>query len=134
MNKKGLFCFLIIILLFVSIDSSFAIVLDDYAYSGDFENSTDIVVRPEGNFSICLRSNPSTGYEWNYSVEFGDVDFLNRTFMEDNSYLPATGIGGNEEFNFKLNHIGLSKLKFEYNRPWEDSSLCTKEYYIFIIN
>ena len=130
MIKKGVLIVSTMLLLFALIDSSFAVILDDGVSSNDFENSTEFILRHEDTLSLALRSNPSTGYEWNYSAPLGDVELLDHEFLEDNSYIEAVGVGGNDYYEFKINQKGLSILEFDYSRPWEDSKICTKKYVI----
>ena len=130
MIKKPTFIILTALLLFSFIASASA--SDDYIYSGDLENTSEFLIRPPGDFSFNLFSNPSTGYEWNYTILSGNLTFKEKTFVQDDAYIEASGIGGTDYFLFNLDHMGLVKVKFDYKRLWENSSICTKEYTILV--
>ena len=132
MFKRDIINCLLLILFLISISPSFANVFDDYAYCDDFENSTYFYIAHSGDFSFSLRSNPSTRYSWNYSVVNGDVSFINKTYLQDEAYMSAVGVPGQDCFNFRFDIGGFVEMEFSYARPWEDSLVCKKRFIIFV--
>ena len=132
MLKNYLLGFLVIILFLTSISTSFAGIFDNYASGDDSKNTTDFDIVPAGDFSVSLRSNPSNGYSWNYTLTQGVANFVNKSFYQDETYMPAVGIGGYDCFDFKLEDLGFVELIFDYSRSWENSSICKKKFIIFV--
>lgn len=132
MFKKYILIWLLVILFLTCISPTFANIFDDYAYCDDFENNTYFYISHHGDFSFSLKSNPSTGYLWNYSVIYGGATFINKTYLQDEAYMSAVGVPGQDCFNFRFDIGGFVEMEFSYARPWEDSLVCKKRFIIFV--
>lgn len=79
------------------------------------------VNKNDAQFSVELKSNPTTGYQW--FVKSYDQNLIK---LESNQYIPGVpqrvGSGGKNIFTFKMvgkNYPPQTKIMFEYKRPWE---------------
>jgi predicted secreted protein len=131
MFKKNIFGFLLVI--FILIGISFIVnIFDNYVIIDDYENGTDFYIANKGDFTFYLKSKPSTGYSWNYTIIRGNASFTNNDFTHDGGNITCVGITGYERFKFKFNDFGLVELEFNYSRLWEDSNFCKKKFIIFV--
>jgi len=72
---------------------------------------------------VTLKSNPTTGYQWEIiepvepvMQQKGKVEF-EPSKADDR---PRSGKGGKETFRFKTKNRGETTLKLVYHRPWEE--------------
>jgi len=94
------------------------------------ENSTQIAqiykIEISNSAKICeisLRSNPTTGYSWEISIENDDkIALISQEFKQDKAPKNFVGVGGKEIFRFKGILKGEASVKFRYQRPWEKSA------------
>lgn len=94
-----------------------------------------ISVKPGTVFSIELKSNPTTGYQW-------QVKELNKYFLEleSSTFIPAlnentniVGSGGVELWSFKAIKPGQTSISFFYSRSWENKKpIQKKTFNVFI--
>jgi predicted secreted protein len=88
-------------------------------------------------FTVQVKGNPTTGYNWNYiadSCNDDSIKFLNDNltgrYVSDNSQNSngeiMVGVGGTFKFDFKALSAGLNELAFEYKRSWEPEPIETK--------
>lgn len=92
--------------------------------------STELKAGLNKEFTISLKSNPSTGYSW---VAEADGDFLtltNHTYVPDEPVIP--GSAGKENFNFVPVKIGETNLIMLYKRPWEKDAIEERLFRIII--
>ena len=91
-----------------------------YLYSKLAVRSTDVLRLNVGDeFIITLSSNRTTGYEWQIDrpLDGNKIKQAGLVYMPDKTGL--VGSGGNEEWKFKAEKAGRSKISFKYIRPWE---------------
>ncbi len=79
--------------------------------------------------TIELKSNPTTGYSWDFEVLEGLVDpvgevEISRTFESDNKNDLICGTGGTEIFEIKGVKEGKVGLLFEYKRVRDTKEDC----------
>ena len=114
-NKKILIGGIIIILL--AIAAYFAFFRnDEKIYNEDSIGA--IVVGKGDTFKISLKSNPTTGYQWNADFDENLIQLVDTSYKADEPQL--MGSGGTEIFEFKV--IGSNSdttIKFGYARSWE---------------
>ena len=83
------------------------------------DDHSPIRVKPGEEFSIILRSNPTTGYSWRLAQPL-DKDILH---LRGSTYRPPRtlrkGAGGEEIWRFTAKAGGTTDIVFEYVRPWE---------------
>ncbi len=81
------------------------------------EQSQIINVNAGQEFTIALKSNPTTGYDWEYTSTYAWIQSLGKTYQSDNTGL--IGSGGTDTFTFKAQSNGTATLVFTYKRSWE---------------
>lgn len=86
------------------------------------------------SFNIELKSNPTTGYQW--QIKKIDKNFLE---LESSTFIPSlnkntniVGSGGIEIWSFKALKTGQTSVSFVYSRSWEHKKPIQKN--TFIIN
>jgi inhibitor of cysteine peptidase len=81
-------------------------------------------------FSIALRSNPTTGYRWQPSFDAGALASISSTYVPD---VPMrVGSGGTEVFTFQALRAGTSKIMFDYVRSWERGAINETSYTVTV--
>lgn len=91
--------------------------------SGDvvqLQPNVDTTVEVGDIARIVLKGNPTTGYDWQYTV--GDTDVVGITGQ---SYVPDSdliGAGGTYTWSFKVLKAGKTTIMFQYYRPWEGTA------------
>ena len=114
-NKKILIGGIIIILLVIAVYFAF-FGKEEKIYT---EDSYDAINVKKGDiFKINLKSNPTTGYQWNADFDETLIQVVDTSYKADEPQL--MGSGGTEIFEFKV--IGSNSdttIKFAYTRSWE---------------
>ena len=72
-----------------------------------------INVATNQNFTIRLRSNPSTGYRWQENYDHTYVSLVNKTFVSDPNPSGKVGVGGYDVYTFKALKTGTSAIRFD---------------------
>ncbi len=90
-----------------------------------------IQVGAKEQFAIALAGNPTTGYEWQASV---DPSYLELGMSAFESEGKAVGCGGREVFQFKALRVGETEVAFEYRRSWERAPLETRRCKLVIVD
>lgn len=93
------------------------------------QKSNVVVVQDEPEFTIKLKSNPSTGFSWflrEYNTDL-ILPLKHRLIKSDSKLAGADGI---EEWTFRMKHLGFSVpqqtvLRFVYSRPWQGAEGAT---------
>lgn len=82
---------------------------------------TDRIIKTEadGQFTIALDSNPTTGYSWDFAGRFdeGVIALVDSRFQP-----PATrlkGAGGTQFWTFRALKEGKTEISLKYFRSWE---------------
>jgi len=114
-NKKILIGGIVIIL--IAIAAYFAFFGEqEKTYTEDTQGA--ITVKKGDTFKITLKSNPTTGYQWNADFDETLIQLVDSSYKADEPQL--IGSGGIEIFEFKV--IGSNSdtsIKFGYARSWE---------------
>jgi inhibitor of cysteine peptidase len=76
-----------------------------------------IRVKTGEEFTVALKANPTTGYDWEYTDAYEWIQPLGKTYEADTPVL--TGSGGTDLFRFKAHGAGSATLNFVYKRSWE---------------
>lgn len=85
-----------------------------------------IRVKVGQEFTIALKANPTTGYDWEYVGVYEWIQPLNKTYQTDNTGL--MGSGGTDVFIFKTHGQGKAVMDFVYKRSWETTSAEQKSF------
>jgi inhibitor of cysteine peptidase len=113
--KVDLFVFLL--LLFVSCTSLTHIKKD--------KNINRIEVKKQEIFSINLKANSTTGYDWvlDASSDTSCIMLVKKEYKSNgSSEIPTLGVGGEEIWQFRALKKGESYLLFNYLRSWENKA------------
>lgn len=80
-------------------------------------------------FDVTLKSNPTTGYQWQV-VQINDkvLEQVGTPQYTPNSNSAIVGAGGEETFTFRPLQSGKTTLKLAYSRPWEKGQKPGKTY------
>ena len=82
----------------------------------------------QSNATIILEGNPTTGYEWFFTISPEGVVILSSAdYVVDNP--DADGSGGTYFFTFEPVSPGKAEITFEYYRDWEDDPPLDTEVY-----
>lgn len=103
-----------------------SIVLVLMMLTGVFAETKDLLVSSElpfeleqngDEFTIILEGNPTTGYEWTWTInDKNHVELLDETYDSASSLI---GAGGKYSFKFKVLSEGVSTIDFEYGRSFD---------------
>jgi len=85
-----------------------------------FSKEDIINVNVGDNFKIELKSNPTTGYQWQLAepINKNTVELVSSDYILPNTNL--TGAGGKEVWIFKAIKAGEIKISLKYVRSWEN--------------
>ena len=85
-----------------------------------------IVVVEGQQFSIALRSNPTTPYHWELTFDTGVIALKNQTYVSDpQPSTPVPGRGGTEVFTFQALRVGTTNIAFHHIQSWGSSAVIT---------
>ena len=88
-----------------------------------------IKVKVGESFSIVLKANPTTGYDWQYTGTSDLIEMLgDKSYQADNTTGMIVGGGGKDTFTFKTVGKGTATLDFLYKRVWETTSAEQKSF------
>ncbi|MGA7721534.1 MAG: protease inhibitor I42 family protein [Ignavibacteriaceae bacterium] len=93
---------------------------NDIKVQGEYSNPEEIIHIKAGKcFAIDLKSNATTGYEWQLSPPLNEniVNNAGKIYLPPGNAIP--GAGGKEIWNFITNNSGTTVIIFNYLRPWE---------------
>lgn len=73
---------------------------------------------------VPLKANGSTGFQWSWinKEACAHVDSVGFNYILDNNDPTLVGVGGLEVWKFRGLQTGTDTLKFEYRRPWSETS------------
>ena len=96
-----------------------------------------ITVKANQKFTIEIRGNITTGYEWRQAEEDKEqtvVEFLGRDYKTNQAKANLCGVPGRFYFHFLARQPGECTLHFEHLRPWEKEAppIDKKEYQITV--
>src|SRR4030042_6201332 len=102
------------------------VVLASLCFANEARQVKPMTVRSGDSFTITLRANMSTGYQW-------QVTTLDETMLQlvNSEYIPYTtkrlGADGKQLWTFKALKAGETSIAFKYVRPAEKDTLPQKE-------
>jgi len=100
--------------------------------------SQEVTVDVGTSITVKLHGNPTTGSNWNFNNEnqlYSVVELVNKDYLQDDSPVRLSGIGGTTIFNFKVKKAGtVSPLEFIYKRSWETNIVSKAEVILKINN
>ena len=108
-------------IIFVPLISLFIFGCGRPASLREYADSREVIEEKSGNqFVILLKSNRTTGYEW----QIEGLPENNIVINTRSEYIPdetgLVGSGGTEKWYFTANRPGSGNIDFIYVRPWEN--------------
>lgn len=83
---------------------------------------------------IDLESNPTTGYDWQYSADKdGIIKEVSKVYKSDDVPKDVCGSGGTDIWTFEGLKEGSTEVTFKYLRPWEKEVIKTR-IFIFTVD
>jgi inhibitor of cysteine peptidase len=79
----------------------------------------EITAQVGEEFIIALKSNPTTGYEWEAYYDASILPLVDRRFS---LLSPGIGSGGVERFRLRCLAVGETRLRLTYMRRWEKTA------------
>lgn len=98
----------------------------------DCSEDQDLTVTVDEEFTIELDSNPTTGYDWEVTIDNELVNLIGKEYQAHEAEM--IGAGGRDIFIFKAKQTGTTILKFWYQRPWESTQPLKNKQYNVTIN
>ncbi len=96
----------------------------------DSGQTIDIGVNQE--FVIAVGANPTTGYDWEVSLDETILELVEKTYkLAEEAEHEIVGAGGVDYFRFKALKAGEAEITMVYKRPWEEEDIAQK---VFTIN
>ena len=106
--------FIFFILLFASSTS--------YCFADESKIPKVIKAQAGHNVTIVLKSNPTTGYQWQVAKPLDEsiLKLISSEYLADKAEL--VGSGGKQVWRFKALKPGETSIFFKYVRPWEKNT------------
>ncbi len=97
----------------------------------DSGQTIDIDVNQE--FVIALGANPTTGYDWEVSLDETMLKLVEKIYKlaEEAEEYKVVGAGGVDYFRFKALKAGETEITLVYKRSWEEEDIDQK---LFTVN
>lgn len=103
--------------------SQIQILLSDQGRTFEVNQGDEIFIR--------LEENLGTGYQWNLQqVDAAIVELLGTNFSPD--YAPGIGGSGMQNFHFRTNASGHTKIHLRLKRPWESANASIEHFTVGI--
>jgi predicted secreted protein len=96
-----------------------------------FSEENKITVNVGDKFKIGLKSNPTTGYQWQLAEPLNNIELVSSKYIPPNTNL--VGAGGKEIWLFKAIKAGKTYISFKYVRPWESKQPEIQKIYVIEI-
>jgi len=118
------------IILFALVFASLA----SFCFAEKSKQAKVIEVQAGQNFTIILKANATTGYQWQFAKPLDEnlIQLISSKYLADKTNL--VGAGGKQVWIFKALKAGQTNISFKYVRPWEKNTRPQKqEIYMVII-
>ena len=96
---------------------------------GPGDTGRTLQVAPGTELLIELPSNPSTGYEWTYTIEGDALTVLEDEFIQGTPAEPGTP--GTRRLRVEVN--GDGRIAMDYRRPWETEREPEREFNVSVV-
>ncbi len=98
------------------------------------EGSQTIATIVGKEFVISLKSNPTTGYNWEPSFDAAFLQLVATEFRQAAAEPGVVGAGGEQRFTFRGLKAGTTEVWFVYKRPWEQGVVAKRVFTVCIQN
>ncbi len=96
----------------------------------DSGQAIDIGVNQE--FVIAIGANPTTGYDWEVSLDETMLELVEKTYkLAEEAEHEIVGAGGVDYFRFRALKAGETEINMVYKRSWEEEGIDQK---LFTVN
>jgi inhibitor of cysteine peptidase len=98
------------------------ISLASFCFAEKSKQPKVIEAQAEQNFTIILKANPTTGYQWQFAkpLDKNLVQLISSKYLADKTEL--VGTGGKQVWMFKALKAGQTNISFKYVRSWEKNT------------
>ena len=105
---------------------------------GEVKTYTDsgqtINISVDQEFIIALGANPTTGYDWEVSLDETILELVEKTYKPaEEAEHEIVGAGGVDYFPFKALKAGETEITMVYKRSWEEPT-AQDETKVFTVN
>ena len=84
------------------------------------KQASESVTSKNKTLAVSLKSNPTTGFSWECSIEDGSIaKIASDTYKQDSAPKDMVGVGGLQTFVIKCVKEGTTDITFTYRRPWK---------------
>jgi inhibitor of cysteine peptidase len=83
------------------------------------DDKTPITAGAGEQFTIELKSNPTTGFSWQADYDKTILTQTAKDYVADATKAGVVGAGGVDKFSFAGVKAGTTKITFTYKRTWE---------------
>lgn len=84
------------------------------------KEDTDISVNAGETFTVSLEENPTTGYQWSYTISDENVIEISKDeYVADSRNENVAGAGGQRNITFMAKSKGSAVIDMVYERSWE---------------
>jgi len=85
-------------------------------------------------FVIAIGANPTTGYDWEVSLDETMLELVEMTYkLAEEAEHKIVGAGGVDYFRFKALKAGKTEINMVYKRSWEEAT-SQDETKVFTVN
>lgn len=93
------------------------------------QQGNTVSIKKDQEFSLYLKSNPTTGYDWIPIFNVSIVKLVSHSFKPSSLLM---GASGTDTFVFKGMSLGMTLIKMLYKRSWENNSVAEKKFVVRI--
>ena len=86
------------------------------------DSGQTINISVDQEFVIAIGANPTTGYDWEVSLDETMLELVEKTYKpaEEAKEYKVVGAGGVDYFRFQALKTGETEITMVYKRPWEE--------------
>jgi inhibitor of cysteine peptidase len=98
------------------------VFLASFCFAEKSKQSKVIEAQAGQNFTIILKANATTGYQWQFAKPLDEsiVQLISSEYLADKTKL--VGAGGKQVWMFKALKAGQTNISFKYVRPWKKNT------------
>ena len=98
------------------------------------DSGQTINIGVDQEFIIALGANPTTGYDWEVSLDETILELVGKTYkVAEEAEHEIVGAGGVDYFRFKALKAGETEITMVYKRSWEEPT-AQDETKVFTVN
>lgn len=100
------------------------------------DTADTIRVTVGGRFMLALESNPSTGYQWQFTAPYDStaLKLVEHKYASKPNPDKLVGRGGHDQWLFEALKEGSGSVSLRYLRAWDSTSVAREAEFIFEIS